>query len=113
VKLEEGQGGAFISVEDAEASSDASLSPVVSRFADAQGGWAKVEGRPEGGSSFKVFLPDGSEPEDASGEASEADSHVEIVVEVESPAAEEDEPGWPEAAGKLLVQQLQKFSREE
>ena len=40
-----------------ETSSDASLSPVVSRFADVQGGWAKVESRPNGGSAFRVFLP--------------------------------------------------------
>jgi K+-sensing histidine kinase KdpD len=117
VKLDHEEGGALIAVEDAEASSDASLSPVVSRFAEAQGGWAKVEGRLGGGSSFKVFLPDGSSPvvstEDAAGGTSDQDSDVEIVVEVESPAEEEDEPGWPEAAGKLLVQELQKLSREE
>jgi chromosome segregation ATPase len=60
IRLEVAEGGAIISVEDPESSSDASLSPVVKRFAEVQGGWASVEGREEGGSSFKVFLPDGA-----------------------------------------------------
>jgi hypothetical protein len=50
--------GALISVEDDEPSSDASLSPVVARFADVHGGWAIVESRPDGGSAFRVYLPD-------------------------------------------------------
>lgn len=49
--------GALISVEDEEPSSDASLSPVVARFADVHGGWATVESRQGGGSAFRVFLP--------------------------------------------------------
>jgi hypothetical protein len=49
--------GALISVEDEEPSSDASMSPVVARFADVHGGWATVESRQGGGSAFRVFLP--------------------------------------------------------
>jgi hypothetical protein len=60
VRLEVAEGGAIIAVEDPEPSSDASLSPVVKRFAEVQGGWASVEGSESGGSSFKVFLPDGA-----------------------------------------------------
>ena len=51
---------ALLSVEDKEASSDGSLSPVVSKLADVMGGWAKVESRPSGGSAFRVYLPDQS-----------------------------------------------------
>ncbi|MEX0753767.1 MAG: hypothetical protein WD556_01435 [Actinomycetota bacterium] len=58
VRLERSDGGALLSVEDDEPSSDASMSPVVARFADVHGGWAIVEGRQGGGSAFRVFLPD-------------------------------------------------------
>ena len=58
VRVERAEGGALISVEDDQPSSDASMSPVVARFADVHGGWAIVEGRQGGGSAFRVFLPD-------------------------------------------------------
>jgi hypothetical protein len=58
VSLEASDGGAILSVEDDAPSSDASISPVVTRFAEVQGGWARVEGRQGGGSAFRVFLPD-------------------------------------------------------
>ena len=51
-----------ISVEDPETSSDASMSPVVRRFAEILGGWAKVESTERGGSSFRVFLPEAGRP---------------------------------------------------
>ena len=60
VRLAAADGGAIIAVEDPEPSSDASLSPVVQRFAEVQAGWSTVESRDNGGSSFKVFLPDGA-----------------------------------------------------
>jgi chromosome segregation ATPase len=60
VRLAAAEGGAMISVEDPEPASDAAMSPVVTRFAEVQGGWAKVEGREGGGSVFSVFLPDAS-----------------------------------------------------
>jgi hypothetical protein len=58
VRVDAKDGGALISVEDDEPSSDASMSPVVARFADVHRGWAIVESRPGGGSAFRVFLPD-------------------------------------------------------
>ena len=60
VRLEQLDEGAMIAVEDPQPSSDASLSPVVKRFAEAQGGWARVSSRESGGSSFTVYLPDGA-----------------------------------------------------
>jgi chromosome segregation ATPase len=58
VRLQAGDGGATLSVEDPEPASDAALSPVVKRLAELQGGWAKVEGREGKGAAFRVFLPD-------------------------------------------------------
>ncbi|HWO71477.1 MAG TPA: hypothetical protein VNP94_12095 [Actinomycetota bacterium] len=58
VRVTPEEGGALIAVEDEELSSDAALSPVVLRLADLHGGWARVEGRSTGGSSFQVFLPE-------------------------------------------------------
>ena len=58
VTLTPADGGALLVVEDDAPSSDASMSPVVARFADVHGGWATVEGRQGGGSAFRVFLPD-------------------------------------------------------
>jgi signal transduction histidine kinase len=45
---------------------------LVARFAELHGGKAWVEDRPGGGSSFRVYLPDG--PEDVSPEPDEADT---------------------------------------
>ena len=59
VRLSAMEGGALISVEDPEPSSDGTLSPVITRFAEMQGGWTKIESRDGGGSAFRVFLPDG------------------------------------------------------
>ena len=126
IRLTKGEGGALISVEDAEASSDASLSPVVARFADIQGGWAKVESRPNGGSAFRVFLPDESIMPDAPTDDDDPEielsvsprrTDLEIVVSDELDkerqlvaAADNDDP-W--AAGQLLVEELQKLSRDD
>jgi chromosome segregation ATPase len=125
IRLTKGEGGALISVEDAEISSDASLSPVVSRFADVQGGWAKVESRPNGGSAFRVFLPaEGMMPDSPTEDDPEIEltvstprTDLEIVVSDEldkdrqlAMAADDDDP-W--AAGQLLVQELQKLSRDD
>jgi signal transduction histidine kinase len=125
IRLTKGEGGALISVEDAEISSDASLSPVVSRFADVQGGWAKVESRPNGGSAFRVFLPaEGMMPDSTAEQDPEIEltvstprTDLEIVVSDEldkdrelAMAADDDDP-W--AAGQLLVQELQKLSRDD
>ena len=100
VRLENHDGGALLSVEDPEPSSDASLSPVVQRFAEMQGGWAKVESGPEGGSAFRVFLPDGAK-------ASE-DAPI-VVADQEVEVAEEQEAWSPDGA-QLLVQELHRLS---
>ncbi|HVF08117.1 MAG TPA: hypothetical protein VNC60_06025 [Actinomycetota bacterium] len=112
VRLSAADDGAVLSVEDPEPSSDASMSPVVARFAEVQGGWARVESRDNGGSAFKVYLPDGAGTEqptragrggaaDASG--SSDDLHI-VVDGLESSSS---------ADGSALVEQLHRLSTAE
>jgi signal transduction histidine kinase len=98
VRLASTEGGALLSVEDQETSSDASMSPVVKRFAEAHGGWAKVESRPDGGSAFRVFLPDGSPVSD------------DVKVLVDGGQAPDV---WDASAEKILVQELHRLAEAE
>ena len=106
VKLAHVDGGAMIFVEDPEPASEGSLSPVVRRFAEVQGGWARVEARDGGGSSFRVFLPDGGpagpdeRADDVRRGAGAGGDEVQIVVE---------EP-WDPSAEQILVQELHRLS---
>jgi signal transduction histidine kinase len=109
VRLRSMDGGALLSVEDPEPSSDASLSPVVRRFAEVQGGWAKVESVDDGGSAFRVFLPDGSgdgrttdEDGTTSGDAT-PNPDLHIVVEGEPDT-------WDRTAEQIMVQELHRLS---
>ncbi|MBI3647466.1 MAG: hypothetical protein HY240_01675 [Actinobacteria bacterium] len=130
VRLQHLEEGALLSVEDKETSSDGSLSPVVARLADVMGGWARVESRPNGGSAFRVYLPDQSgggvrTAPSSTEDGTTAEDRLQITVEnpqaetaeeAELAAAEdaaraaEDDP-W--AAGQLLVQELQRLSNQE
>jgi DNA repair exonuclease SbcCD ATPase subunit len=122
VRLKHEDDGALLSVEDKEASSDGSLSPVVSKLADVMGGWAKVESRPSGGSAFRVYLPDQSGGGVTTPKSTDGEDTLQITVE-NPPAATEgpDEPvdfseagdDDPWAAGQLLVQELQRLSHQE
>ena len=103
VRLAAAEGGAIIAVEDPEPSSDASLSPVVQRFAEVQAGWSTVEGRENGGSSFKVYLPDGAGTERPTGPPVTDSLH--IVVEAAETSAMAD--------GDALVQELHRLSSAE
>jgi hypothetical protein len=109
VRVTAADGGALITVEDPEPSSDASLSPLVTRFAEVQGGWATVESRDNGGSSFKVFLPDGAGSERPVAETrpvTEATPEaLHIVVDAVEPSSSE--------AGSELVQELHRLSTAE
>ncbi len=116
VRLTATEGGALIAVEDPEPSSDASLGPMVTRFAELQGGWAKVESRENGGSSFKVFLPDGAKPQrpaDASTPAEEAATDDALHIVVDGTGS----PPVPESSasidGNALVQELHRLSTAE
>lgn len=108
VKLTTADGGAMIAVEDPEPSSDASLSPVVRRFAEMQGGWSTVESRDGGGSSFKVFLPDGAgteRPASARPAIGSGRDSLHIVVDEAETSSSAD--------GSALVQELHRLSTTE
>jgi signal transduction histidine kinase len=105
VRLLHERGGAKIVVED-ESSSDASLSPMVRRLAEVQGGWAKVEGRDGGGSAAQVFLPAGGSA------AADATEPEEGQPEPEPAAAEvEHEPNHWVKAEQALVRELRQLSQ--
>jgi hypothetical protein len=126
VRLAGQDGGAMLTVEDKEPSSDGSISPVVVRLANVMGGWASVESRRNGGSSFRVFIPDANGPKpsssEASGDAEPAEETLQITVknpqadpaETKTPTEEElDLENDPWAAGQLLMQELQRLSHQE
>lgn len=105
VRLQHVEGGGLISVEDGEPSSDASISPVVKRFAEVLGGWAKVESREGGGSSFRVFLPDAAAPEKADRIDGAVTPALQIVVD--EPQREET---WDPSAEQILSQELRRLA---
>jgi|GEM_PF-2590798 len=107
VTLQHVEGGALISVSDPEPSSDASLSPVVKRFAEIQGGWAEVDSREDGtGSLFRVFLPDGGiNGAAAEGETFQPGVDLHIVVDDASGADPEEGP-WGDADQEMLVREI-------
>ena len=121
LRLTARDGGALIAVEDPETSSDASLSPVVKRFAEVQGGWAGVQSREEGGSRFQVFLPDGgpngeaARPRETGEEAGvelgvESPGDLQIMVNAPRPP---DEPWTGNPNEELLVQELHHLSADD
>ena len=105
IRLLQADGGGTIVVEDPEPSSDASMSPVVQRFAEVQGGWAKVESNGSGGSAFSVYLPDGAGIGDPAG-GQGTGREVKVVV---------DEPmeTWVPHDEKAMVDELHRLSNAE
>ncbi|MCD6022255.1 MAG: sensor hybrid histidine kinase, partial [Actinomycetia bacterium] len=106
VRLLHERGGALIVVEDAEASSETSLSPMVRRLAEVQGGWAKIEPREGGGSSFTVFLPAGGAAGPDPSEHTEEESAPEPVAD----EVEHDPNHWVKAE-QALVRELRQLSQ--
>ena len=121
VRLANFDGGALISVEDPEPSSDSSLSPVVTRFVEMQGGWTKIESRDGGGSAFRVFLPDGgpsgsAQPatvDDASEAAADGATDPGTLQIVVAQPGEEGETPWAGAEGQVFVQELHRLHAED
>ena len=102
VRLIRDKGGALIVVEDAESSAEISLSPMVRRLAEVQGGWAKVAPRDGGGAAFQVFLPAGGPGVTPTPDTVEGDEVVEDV---------KDEPNHWVQAEQALVRELRELSQ--
>ena len=106
VRLIRDKGGALIVVEDSESSVEISLSPMVRRLAEVQGGWAKVAPREGGGAAFQVFLPaggpGGAPPAEAEPESADGERETEPV---------EDEPNHWVKAEQALVRELRELSQ--
>ena len=120
VRLGPMEGGALISVEDTEPSSDGSLSPVITRFVEMQGGWTKIENREGGGSAFRVFLPDGGPSDEpavppANGAAGEevppGPDTLQIVVA--DPGEQGSADAWSGSEEQLFVQELHRLHAED
>jgi hypothetical protein len=103
VRLIRDKGGALIVVEDAESSAEISLSPMVRRLAEVQGGWAKVAPREGGGAAFQVFLPAGGPGGTPPLEPVEGDQAAAEPVK--------DEPNHWVQAEQALVRELRELSQ--
>jgi len=118
VRLAPAEAGAMLSVEDPEPSSDASISPVVRRLAEVQGGSVIAESREGGGSAFRIFLPDGATapeaapatPDEGSAADPEAGGDVHIVVG-DTPQDQDDDPWEAEAAHQVLAAELRRLAQ--
>jgi len=120
VRLQQVEGGAQLSVEDPEPSSDATISPIVRRLTEVLGGTITAESREGGGSAFRVFLPN----TDADVRAIAATPpDVQIVVEpspeqeqepapapTQVAASAEDEPWEAETAHRQLAAELRRLA---
>jgi chromosome segregation ATPase len=104
VRLIHERNGALIVVEDAESSSETSLSPMVRRLAEVQGGWAKVEGSDDGGAAFQVFLPAGGPS------GTTVDEPDESQPEPVSDGVVDDPDHWVNAE-QALVRELRQLSQ--
>jgi hypothetical protein len=118
VRLQQVEGGAQLSVEDPEPSSDATISPIVRRLTEVLGGTITAESREGGGSAFRVFLPD-TEADVRAIAATPPD--VQIVVEpspeqeqapapTQVAASAEDEPWEAETAHRQLAAELRRLA---
>jgi hypothetical protein len=117
VRLQQVEGGAQLSVEDPEPSSDASISPIVRRLTEVLGGSITTESRDGGGSAFRVVLPDGD-----AGMRPVAAGPPDVQIVVDTPvetspavtpaaaAAPDDEPWEAEAAHKQLAAELRRLA---
>jgi hypothetical protein len=105
VRLVHEKTGALIVVDHDAATSEASLSPMLRRLAEVQGGWAKVANREGGGSEIQVFLPAGG-------------ANAPVPVEEPTPSADEPPDGTPAddpnhwvKAEQALVRELRELSQ--
>ena len=120
VRLAHHEGGALISVEDPEPSSDGSLSPVITRFVEMQGGWTRIDSRDGGGSAFRVFLPDGGPSGDTAAPSAEGGNGEEepaapgtLQIVVAEPGEQESPDTWSGPEEQVFVQELHRLHAED
>jgi hypothetical protein len=112
VRLLRERGGAVVVVEDAETSSEISLSPMVRKLAELLGGWAKVESREGGGSAFQVFLPvNGPGSAVPADDGAEAPTTAEETTEAPAETPPEEDPNHWVKAEQALVAELRQLSQ--
>ncbi len=104
VRLIREKTGATIVVEDD--ATEASLSPMMRRLAEVQGGWAKAGPREGGGSEVRVFLPAGG----AAGPAEEP-APAEPVAEPAGELDPDEDPNHWVKAEQALVRELRELSQ--
>jgi chromosome segregation ATPase len=110
VRLQSMDGGALLSVEDPGPPTEAVISPVVRRFAEVQGGWAKIEARENGGTAFRVFLPDAASPiRQSSGAPHDLAPELQIVVDDATDAVQPEE-SFEAQAGRILSEELRRLA---
>ncbi len=109
VRLQQMDGGALLSVEDPGPPTEAAISPVVRRFAEVQGGWAKIEARENGGTAFRVFLPDTGSPAASSGGHDDLAPELRILVD-DSAESVQPEESFEAQAGRILSEELRRLA---
>jgi signal transduction histidine kinase len=104
VRLQQAEGGALMSVEDHGQPSASAISSIVRTFAEIQGGTIKAEAT-DGGTAFRVFLPDGA--------GTGASPKLQITVdELEGEQASGADETWEaEAAHQELAAELRRFAQ--
>ena len=101
VRLQQVEGGALLSVEDPGQPSEAVVTSIVRTFAEIQGGSITAEAT-DGGSAFRVFLPDG---------AGTGATAPQLQITVEELEAEQGD-GWvAEDAHQELAAELRRFAQ--
>jgi hypothetical protein len=102
----------LLSVEDPGQPSDAAVSAIVRTFAEIQGGSVKADAT-EGGTAFRVFLPDGA----GTGPSAKLQITVEELDEFARGDGRDDgqaggDDGWEaEAAHQELAAELRRFAQ--
>ena len=104
VRLKAVEGGAMLSVEDPGSPTEHTISPVVRRFAEVQGGWIKAEAAEGGGTAFRAFLPDGA----GTGTPAEAPA---LQITVEELDGEPEEAWEAEAAHQTLAAEIRRVAQ--
>ena len=121
VRLGSMDGGALISVEDPEPSNDGSLSPVITRFVEMQGGWTEDReprrrrlGVPRVPARRRPVRRDaGAPPTDDVADEDEPAAPGTLQIVVAEPGEQESPDAWGGSEEQLFVQELHRLHAED